>query len=122
MKSIFCILSLLMAISFGSMYAADPEPSAAKQTVRVKTSYKDKSQHISRAPLILNIEVTYDENLHYLSLSTDSEADAEVYLYKDEVLIGYAPEINCTFDVYEYGEYVIVIDSDAWAGEFVLDL
>lgn len=122
MKKILCILGLLMAISLGSVYAADPEPSTAKQTVKVKTQYKKDTSGFNRAPLVLDIEVTYDENLHYLSLYTDSDVDAEVYLYKDNVIVGYAPEINCTFDVYEYGEYVIVIDSEAWSGEFVLDL
>lgn len=122
MKKILCILTLLIAVSFGTLFATEPSPSMAKQSIRVTTRNKGGSNTISRAPVILNIEITYDENLHYLALSTDSEAEAEVYLYKDDMVVGYASEINCVFDVYEYGEYVVVIDSEYWSGEFVLDL
>lgn len=85
-------------------------------TVR-KTNHKEQSSTVHRAPMMLPIEVLYDNETHQVEVVGDEELPAQVFLCdQNGNTLGYSPCINTVLDVpSDYnGILIIRVESEEW--------
>ncbi len=115
MKKIFTIIIAIMAIAVPLSVKADSGNSIPTPII-LETHPEDDEPEFKphRAPMRVGVEAWYDSNLGTISISYSGEANGEVNLYCDGVLVDNSSEINTTFMVADHGLYTIEILTDSW--------
>lgn len=118
MRHAILILWLILTATF-TISAAE---SNANLTFKGKTK-SGTSGKPHRAPIHLPIDVCYDDETGIVTVTGDSNIEAEVYLYDAAgCLVDYSPSLNTVFPVSETGIYTIYIESDSWLAEGTVEL
>ncbi len=120
MKKLFLILIISMVLS-PFMMAIKAQDSTG-QIIFIKVKETEQSDKPHRVPLHLDIDVLYLNETHTLSVNSE-EVSAEVYLYKNNILIDSSLTIPAMFNLpRESGLYTIIIVGDSWTAEGFLEL
>ena len=77
---------------------------------------------INRAPLNLDIEAFYDADSECINVCYTGDATGEVYLYLNETIVDYSPEINASFQISVPGLYTIEIIGGGWTATGCIQL
>lgn len=113
MKKIITIFFAVIAFIL-PMKAGDETPTSIPITVEEPGKDATPTLKPLRAPMRVGVEAWYDSNLGTISISYSGEANGEVNLYCDGVLVDNSSEINTTFMVADHGLYTIEILTDSW--------
>lgn len=111
-KIIPLIMGVLISLSF--------QISAKKNNVPMDTSPKrhgDKNTTVRRSPLLIPIDVNYDDETHLVEISGDEELDAQVYLCDEHGnVLDYSPVLNSELGIPDFhsGVVIIRVESEDW--------
>lgn len=94
--------------------AADKSSGKTRRVGLEISQTKQPATTVHRAPMRINVEAYYNEADGTLEVCYDGEASGEVFLYRDNSLIGYDSEINTSFQILESGNYKIEIVAECW--------
>lgn len=120
------ILSLLVAylITTTCMVAQDSNNNnESPKSIGLEYHQKKNINSIHRSPLRFDIGVYYHPSGNTIEISYDGEAEGEVYLYLNDMMVGYSADINTELSLPSYsGNYTIEIVSDTWTAYGYLQL
>lgn len=117
MKKLFLIITVIFTTMFSS-FAED------KKVPVVFNNEKQTSNKSTwdRAPMRIPVDVYYNTENRVIKVEGSETIDAEVYLYnKYEELVDYSSTINAEFQLTMPGEYTILIQSESWYAEAVVN-
>lgn len=72
--------------------------------------------------MLLEIEAYYNATTQTIDILYDGEADGEVYLYLNNNMVDYSPEINISFPISAPGLYKIEVIGETWIAEGFLEV
>lgn len=110
-KIIPLIMGVLISLSF--------QISAKKNNVPMDSSPKRHGDNNirHRSPLLIPIEVNYDDETHLVEISGDEELDAQVYLCDEHGnVLDYSPALNSELEIPDFhsGMVIIRVESEDW--------
>lgn len=123
MKKTLSLILVMMSVVFSSL--AQESNSGKTETPIVLLPHPIDNSGSSarhRAPMRINIEAYYNEGNGTLNICYDGEAIGEVYLYLNNIIVGYDSDINTSFQISTPGLYKIEIISEAWIAEGYIPL
>ncbi|MBS7347677.1 MAG: hypothetical protein KIG61_04595 [Muribaculaceae bacterium] len=123
MKRFLTTIFLLM-IFVASSFAQTSQGNSNSQNIgmKVQNNTSGSISGINREPLNLDIEAFYDADTECINVCYTGDATGEVYLYLNETIINYSPEINASFQIIFSGLYTIEIVGDGWTATGCIQL
>lgn len=106
-------------------YASDDTPDSDTTEVEIEVISTDSGTKGDRprAPRYIDIEVFYCERANLIIINYRGEDNGEVYIYKDNIIVGYSSEINTSILLpADKGTYKIEIITDTWIASGYLDI
>ena len=118
-KSLKKQFTLLVSILFGllNVTAQDPagEGDSDDEDIILEYVQQNEKPNRQRAPLYLDIKVTFHRCDSQLEIISGNDLEGEVYLIKDTSVVGYSPVINTVFNLPDRsGIYMIEIIGESW--------
>lgn len=108
-KKALIFASLLMAFALN----ASAEGYGVFMEIDMKNS--EKYRKVNRAPMRILLDVVYDPDTQYVTVSCDESTEAVVYLYNATGQIeDYSSSLNTTLQVTTIGRHEIVIEGEEW--------
>lgn len=118
MKKLLLTIALFFSVALMS-YAEDRVPVTINQKEEPTSSENKKWD---RAPMRIPVDVYYNTENRVIKVEGSETIDAEVYLYnKYEELVDYSSTINAEFQLTIPGEYTILIQSEYWYAEAIVN-
>ncbi|MBD5329784.1 MAG: hypothetical protein HDS03_07895 [Bacteroides sp.] len=111
--TLFAVLAVLPAVG-------------EKTTIPIK-GYKGHADKVDqpvkhRNPMLLPVEVTYDDEAMTIEVSCTADLEGEVSVYDShDEMEGYSPCMNSIIPLTSYGYHIIVIEGDDWIGTGVIE-
>lgn len=111
-------------IFVASSFAQTSQGNSNSQNIgmKVQNNTSGSISGINREPLNLDIEAFYDADTGCINVCYTGDATGEVYLYLNETIINYSPEINASFQIIFSGLYTIEIVGDGWTATGCIQL
>lgn len=116
MKQFFLSLIAMISIAIPAIAEESRSDTSARRIgLEVHQTHKSSIPH--RIPMLINVEAYYNEEDGVIEIWCDRDTNGEVYLYLNDEMIGYSPNINSSFSIVDYGIYKIEIINDNWIAE-----
>lgn len=107
-----------LAICIPAFAQTSSNSTSSKQIeLNIHQNKKEVLTSSHRAPLHIYIEAIYNEVDGVIEIIYDGDAEGECFLYLNGQIVGYAPEINATFQTSGHGLYLIEIVSETWSAQ-----
>lgn len=117
MKKLF----LIITVTFTTVFSSFAEDERVPVTIH-KEDCNTKKMTPDRAPMRIPVDVYYNIENRVIKVEGSETIDAEVYLYnKYEELVDYSSTINAEFQLTMPGEYTVLIQSEYWYAEAVVN-
>lgn len=119
------ILSLFVALTLSSlsMFAQNNGTTCSREVDLEFERLSGEKPTVHRSPMHVYISAYYDAATNTIEISYDGEAEGEVYLYLNDMMVGYSAGINTELSLPSYsGNYTIEIVSDTWTAYGYLQL
>lgn len=94
--------------------ASDDKSTPIPIAINIPPDQTKPKPPIHRAPMRICVDAYYDALSGSISIIYDGEAEGEVNLYSDGVLIDSSSEISTTFLISDSGVYTIEIVTESW--------
>lgn len=119
MKNLFLIITVIFTTVFSSFAEDERVPVVINK--EEQTSNNNKNTW-NRAPMRIPVDVYYNTENRVIKVEGSETIDAEVYIYnKYEELVDYSSTINAEFQLTMPGEYTILIQSESWYAEAIVN-
>ena len=119
MKKLFLIITVIFTTMSSSFAEDEKVPVVINK--EEQTSNNNKNTW-NRAPMRIPVDVYYNTENRVIKGEGSETIDAEVYIYnKYEELVDYSSTINAEFQLTMPGEYTILIQSESWYAEAVVN-
>lgn len=118
MKKLITFLLFMTTISLTSFTKDDNEENIDSDEDNVELEFR-KKEHVPahgphRAPIYMDIEAYYNHAKHILEVCYYGENTGEVFLYLNDAIVDYSPELNTSFQLTIPGLYKILIIDGSW--------
>jgi len=122
MKRILSLILVLFSACF-QLSAENPKSDAPSQPVVIKTHQTGIPDGPHRAPIRIDIEAYYNAECQTIDICYEGGAYGEVFLYRDNELIGYDSQINTSFQISAAPAlYTVEIVGESWTATGRLQL
>lgn len=117
MKKLFLIIAMVFITTISSF--AEDEKVPVVLNNEKQTSSKNTWE---RAPMRIPVDVYYNTENRVIKVEGSETIEAEIYIYnKYEELVDYSSTINAEFQLTMPGEYTILIQSEYWYAEAIVN-
>lgn len=106
-------------------YASNDTSNSNTKKVDLEILSKDTNTggNRQRAPRYIDLEVFYSGSINSITINYNGDIEGEVYIYRNNILVGYDSQINTTILLPYYGgNYEIEIITDSWIAQGYLEL
>lgn len=123
MKRLLSLFISILAISLSAVAENTNEGNQSRPVGIDLITIANEKPTVHRSPMHVYISAYYDASTNTIEISYDGEAEGEVYLYLDDMVIGYSADINTELPLPSYsGSYTIEIVSGSWTAYGYLQL
>lgn len=100
----------------------DDDNDAVPENIELELEKKTEDTPIGphRAPAYMNIDAYYNPGSHIIDICYYGECSGEVFLYRNNILVDYTPELNTSFQLTTPGLYKVVIIEESWVATGVI--
>lgn len=117
MKKLF----LIITVTFTTVFSSFAEDEKVPVTIHKGDNTTGKITP-ERTPMRIPVDVYYNIENRVIKVEGIETIDAEVYLYnKYEELVDYSSTINAEFQLTMPGEYTVLIKSEYWYAEAIVN-
>lgn len=116
-KKALTLASLLLAFALNA--------SAEGYGVFMEINMKNRNSYtkVNRVPKRISLDVVYDEDAHCISVKGDEDIEVEVFLYNSLGEVeDHSSSINSNLMITSSGSHRILIESEYWIAEGVIEI
>lgn len=122
MKRLLLFVVGMLTITLLSIAQASSSNSSSTRVELELRQTKEQPTKVHRSSRLAIVNAFYNEHSETLEISYDGEDSGEVFLYLNESIIDYSPEINTTFSLSTLGLYKVEVIGETWIASGYLQL
>ena len=120
------IISLILAVIAIAVTLNGQEPTGDNNytpiTLETGTKGNDDGSGRHRAPMHIGLEAYYNSAAQSIEIYYYGDGVGEVFLYLNDVVVGYDDSINTSFKVSAHGFYMIEVVGETWSAKGYIEL